>query len=250
MASETHSVVQLMQPTPSGMPCNDILQVDRLSVRAHETGRQILSGVSLSARRNEILAVAGESGSGKTTLAHAIMKLLPAAEYETKGRVDFCGRDLLAEDRDGLRALLRSEIRYVFQEPGQSLNPIARIGTQMRLVFDQTGENIERFHALLGLFGLTTHASLLRSYPHELSIGTLQRIVLALALAPQPALLIADEPTSAIDYSLKHMMMEHLRALCAESGMSIIFITHDLPLARRYASRLAVLSSGSLNACA
>jgi ABC-type glutathione transport system ATPase component len=224
----------------------EILLVDRLRVSVAQSGRDILSGVSFSIREREIFAIAGESGSGKTTLGCSVTMLLPPLVYSIGGSAVFGGLDLLSAGEAARRSVLRKEIRYLFQEPGQALNPIARIGTQMRLAFDWRDGGGERFHDLLNSFGLGDHGALLRAYPHELSIGTLQRILLAAALAPRPALLIADEPTSAIDFELKHTMMEHLQLLCASNRMSVIFITHDLPLARTYADRLSILSDGRL----
>jgi ABC-type glutathione transport system ATPase component len=254
MMNETRAVDEIQPPLPSFMRGDGILHVDHLSVNISQTdafgaisaGKIVLQGVTFTVLQNEIFAIAGESGSGKSTLACALMKLLPPRVYGIDGRVLFGGDDLLLMSEEQRREVLRTDIRYLFQEPGQSLNPIARIETQMRHAFIQNESNRDQFHSLLTVFGLTDHRRLMRSYPHELSIGTLQRILLAAALAPRPALLVADEPTSAIDYVLKHAMLEHLRLLCSREGMAVVFITHDMPLVRRYAHRLSILSGARL----
>lgn len=247
MTDESRTTLQAPPLRPNAAT-DELLHVDHLCISSADGSREILSGVSFSMRKGEIFAVAGESGSGKTTLACAMTNVLPSGAYRIGGRVMFRGMDLLSADAEARRGILRKDIRYLFQEPGQSLNPIARIGAQMQHVFDQGGGAAERFDALLDSFGLGDHRTLMRAYPHELSIGTLQRILMAAALAPRPALLIADEPTSSVDFVLKHAIMRELRMLSANEGMSVIFITHDLPLARRYAHRLSVLADGRLAA--
>lgn len=247
MMDETRTADTLIPTDSSFMPPDELLRVNRLHVaRSGVSPVNVYSEpISFSIRAREIFALTGRSGSGKTTLACAMMKLLPSDRFHVEGSVLFGRNDLLAAESETRRVLLRSTIRYVFQEPGQSFNPIARIGTQVGFMTDGSEEANERFHALLTSFGLSEHRRLLRSYPHELSIGTLQRIMIAAAAAPRPSLLIADEPTSAVDFVLKHAIMERLCALCRE-GMSVLFITHDLPLARRYAHRIARLSDGRL----
>ncbi len=227
---------------------NEILSVAHLSVEAthNDHRKKIVRDISFSIQRGEIFSIVGESGSGKTTLACALTKLFSFSTMYVQGNVIFSGEDIALLANEKLRSLLRSEIRYLFQEPGQSLNPIARISEQIQHAFLQSSNAKEKFISLLSSLGLSNHRALLTMYPHQLSIGTLQRILLAMALAPQPKLLIADEPTSAVDSALKFQMMELLRTISAEEGMSVLFITHDLALAKRYADRIAVLYDGHI----
>ncbi len=227
---------------------NEILRVDHLSVQTAHPGvrTDIIHDVSFTVHAGEVFSIVGESGSGKTTLACALTRLLPPAQLSVRGSVHFGGRDVLALPDAGVRGVLRSHIRYLFQEPGQSLNPLSRISAQLAHAFDPEPAHTRRCAELFTSFGLTGHDELLRSYPHQLSIGTLQRILLAVALAVRPRLLIADEPTSAIDSLVKFQMMDAIRALTRQEELAVIFITHDLTLARRYADRTAVLSGGRL----
>jgi ABC-type glutathione transport system ATPase component len=228
-------------------PVNQILRVDHLSVAAVNDGisTELVHDVSFSLGAGDIVSVVGESGSGKTTLASALARLLPPS-FAVTGAVLYGGNDLLALPDPALRSILRSEIRYVFQEPGQALNPIARIGTQVRHVLGDAHPCERRYDDFCSMFGLPDTREFAGAYAHELSIGTLQRILLALALAPGPRVLIADEATSAIDSLLKHTIMDALRELCRTEGLSVLFITHDLALAKRYASRIAVMTHGRL----
>lgn len=226
----------------------EILRVEHLSVNVQNGAlrKSIVHDVSFSVGVGEVFSIAGESGSGKTTLACALTRLLPQGTFTVKGAVCCSGKDLLTLSDSELRAVLRSEIRYVFQEPGQSLNPLARISRHMHHAFGRESATMRRCMELCSAFGLSDPDALVRSYPHQLSIGMLQRILLAMALAPQPRLLIADEPTSAIDSLVKYQMMDALRVLTEKDGLSVLFITHDRDLARRYADRLAVMSGGRM----
>ncbi len=227
---------------------NEILRVEHLSVTASRGGvqKRIIHDISFSIGRGEVFSIVGESGCGKTTLACAVTRLFSSRNTAVEGSVHFGGEDILSLPEVGLRKILRSEIRYLFQEPGQSLNPVAHISTQMKHAFDQRPAYVSRCIELLSAFGLSDHAGMRDSYPHQLSIGTLQRILLAMALAPHPQVLIADEPTSAIDSLVKYRMMDALQQLSRDEGLSVVFITHDLTLARRYADRIAVMSDGRL----
>ena len=232
----------------STLPVHEILQVDNLSVHVSRNGdrRTLIHNVSFSIDTGEIVSIVGESGSGKTTLACALTCLLPSQHMSVDGSVRFCGRDLLGLDTTELRSVLRSDVRYLFQEPGQSLNPIARIASQINIAFEQQTAHRSRCAEVFTALGLPKLNDLARMYPHELSIGMLQRILLAMALAPRPRLLIADEPTSAIDSLAKYQMMDMVQTLCKDEGLSVLFITHDLVLAERYAARIAVLADGRL----
>lgn len=233
----------------STLSVNQILHVEHLSVATvnGDVNNELVHDVSFDVAAGEMFAVVGESGSGKTTLACALTRLLPPKTMHVSGSVLFGGQDILATSKEALQTILRSEIRHIFQEPGQSLNPIARIATQTKHILNGDQLSERRYVELCAMFGLGDHHTLASAYPHQLSIGTLQRILLALALAPGPRLLIADEATSAIDSLVSFQIMEVLQSLCASSGLAIIFITHDLALAKRYGSRIAVMSRGRMN---
>lgn len=225
---------------------NEILRVEHLSVSAAHgaSHTEIIRDVSFTVAAGEVFCIVGESGSGKTTLACALARLSSPNQYAIRGNVTVAGKDLLSLSDAELRTVLRSHMRYLFQEPGQSFDPIARIASQIGRAFEREPAFTRRLFELFTAFGLDDHDGLLASYPHELSIGTLQRIHLAMALAPGPKLLVADEPTSAIDSLVKYQMMDAIRTLTAEEGLAVVFITHDLTLARLYSDRTVTLSNG------
>lgn len=212
----------------------------------------LVEEINFTIRHGEIFALVGESGSGKTTLAHALTKLfLPDSGFEVSGIVNLSGHNVLHGDDQSLCAIRRNRIRYVFQEPAQSFNPIARIKNQfidaIRII-----SPMERHRALekatieLKNVGIEYPDDVLESYPHELSVGTLQRVLIALALAPDPDLIIADEPTSSVDAPLRYQLLDLLDNARKNSRTSVLLITHDLDIAKRYADTIAVLYAGRI----
>ena len=208
-----------------------------------------VDGVDLEVRRGEILALVGESGSGKTTAALAVTGLLPAAARVAAGRILFRGRDLTLLDDAALRAVRGRKIGYIPQDPAVALNPVHRIGDQVAEVLRIHGlarGEAAREAALeaLAQAGVPEPRLRARQYPHQLSGGTLQRVLIAIALAGSPDLVIADEPTSALDVTVQRRVLDHLEGLNRESGIAVLLITHDLAVARDRAHRVAVMSQG------
>ena len=209
--------------------------------------RRVVDRISFEIDAGERLALVGESGSGKTVTALSLLRLIEAARLE--GEIRFEGRDVLAMNADELHDLRGRDIAVVFQEPMTALNPLMRIG-------DQIGESLElheritREQAFQGAVeamrrvGIEEPERRARSYPHELSGGQRQRAMIAMALACNPKLLIADEPTTALDATIRMQILELLDRLRQETGMSLLLITHDLNIVKRFADRVAVMERG------
>jgi peptide/nickel transport system ATP-binding protein len=229
-----------------------LLDVQDLAVtfHTHRGAVRAVDGVSLRIDRGQTLGLVGESGSGKSALAQALMRLLPTGTTITGG-LKFAGTDVLALDGRGLRQLRGGTIGMVFQDPNATLNPVRTIGAQLtetvRVQLGQ-GRAAARRTALdlLGQVGLATPERQLRAYPHELSGGMRQRVMIALALAGEPELLIADEATTALDVSVQAQILALLRGIIDSRQMSMLLITHDLGVAASISDHLAVMYSGRL----
>jgi microcin C transport system ATP-binding protein len=213
---------------------------------------QVVDGVSFDIKRGETLALVGESGSGKSVTAHSILRLLPYphARHPT-GSIRYQDQELLSLPEKKLRALRGNRIAMVFQEPMTSLNPLHCIGKQINEVLGLhkglTGKAATaRTLELLALVGIPDPHKRLRAYPHELSGGQRQRVMIAMALANEPELLIADEPTTALDVTVQLKILELLKELQAKLGMAILLISHDLNLVRRIAHRVCVMQRGRI----
>jgi oligopeptide/dipeptide ABC transporter ATP-binding protein len=209
-------------------------------------------GVSFSIAGGETLALVGESGSGKTVTALSLLRLLPeAARVAPESRVLFDGRDVMALDAEALRRVRGAAMAMVFQEPMTSLNPVLSIGTQLAETVE-AHERVSRRAALdrgaemLALVGLADPRRVLRQYPHELSGGMRQRALIAMALICRPRLLIADEPTTALDVTVQAQILELLASLRERLGMSLLLITHNLGVAAGVADRVAVMYGGRI----
>jgi oligopeptide/dipeptide ABC transporter ATP-binding protein len=192
----------------------------------------------------------GESGCGKTVTCLGLLRLLPQASASVlSGRAWYAGRDLLSLPADDLRALRGSEIAMIFQEPSAALNPLLTIGTQLRMPFRHhafDGDPEARIAELLAKVGFSEPGRVLSAYPHELSGGMLQRVLIAHALLLRPRLLLADEPTTALDVTVQAQILELLGELQRESGLSVVLITHNLALVAQYAGRVAVMYAGRI----
>jgi len=226
-----------------------ILEMDRLQVSVD--GAIIVHDVSFSLRPGERLALVGESGSGKTVTALSILRLFDAAGMETRGEIRFEGKNVLAMGMPAIRALRGARVGMIFQEPMTALNPLKTIGAQIAEVLVRHeglgGEALRRrVLDLLEQVRLPDPRRVMRALPHQLSGGQRQRAMIAMAIACNPALLIADEPTTALDAGLRKTIMDLLVDLQQRMGMSLLLITHDLPVVRRYADRVLVMRDGRI----
>ncbi len=231
-----------------------LLSVQDLSVAFHQGGRTMLAvdRISFELARGETLAIVGESGSGKSVSALSIPKLLPyPSASHPSGRILFKGRDLLSLDERELRAVRGNDITMVFQEPMTSLNPLHTVERQVAEVLKlhrglSDAAARERVIELLTQVGIRDPETRLASYPHQLSGGQRQRVMIAIALANEPELLIADEPTTALDVTVQAQILKLLKEIQARMGMAILFITHDLGIVRKFADRVAVMNKGAI----
>jgi len=227
---------------------NPLLSVRNLSIAFGST--QVTHNVSFDIMNGEIFAIMGESGSGKTVSAMAIPRLLPCPSAKiASGEIIFEGKNTLElKDIESIRG---RRIGCVFQEPMQALNPVVSIGAQLleAVRFMPKEEKTARIEELLTKSGFKDTKRIFKSYPHEMSGGMLQRIVICMALAPRPSLIIADEPTTAIDANLQIAIMDILRNLCLEENVAVLFITHNAHLAASYANRIAVMYKGKIVEC-
>ncbi|HEX8417648.1 MAG TPA: ABC transporter ATP-binding protein [Methylobacterium sp.] len=231
-----------------------LLEVQDLSVafRSRERGDTLaVDGVSFAIAPGETLALVGESGSGKSVTALSILRLLDGAAHHPNGRILFKGRDLLALPERSLRKIRGADITMVFQEPMTSLNPLhtiqRQIGEVLQVHRGLTGRSARaRILELLDLVGLRDAERRLGAYPHELSGGQRQRVMIAMALACEPDLLVADEPTTALDVTVQAQILTLLADLQKRLGMAMLFITHDLGIVKRIASRVCVMLAGRI----
>ena len=230
-----------------------LLEIDRLSVAfdtADGTVRAV-DDVSYAVDAGETVAVVGESGSGKSVGALALMGLLASPPASVSGAIRFEGRDLAGLDDEALRQVRGRRIGMVFQEPMTSLNPLLTIGRQltegMRLHLG-LGRREARAKAveLLTLVGISEPESRLAQYPHQFSGGMRQRVMIAIALACDPALILADEPTTALDVTIQAQILQLMKGLTERLGVAMILITHDLGIVARYATRVNVMYAGRI----
>ena len=231
-----------------------LLRVTGLAARFRVEGRAIdaVRGVDFAIERGETLALVGESGSGKSVTALSLLQLLPyPAASHPSGSVVFDGEELMGAGGERLRAVRGNRMAMIFQEPMTSLNPLHSIGKQVAepLMLHRGMSRREaagRVAELMELVGLGALAGRLKDYPHTLSGGQRQRVMIAMALANEPDLLIADEPTTALDVTVQAQILALLKALQARLGMAILFITHDLTVVRRFADRVCVMNDGRI----
>jgi len=227
------------------------LLVEDLSVefRTRSGIVRALENVSFSVGKGETLAIVGESGSGKSVTAYALMGILDPAGRITSGRAMLGGLDLISATSSQLAEVRGREIAMIFQNPRTALNPIRPVGRQIADVLIRHG-NVTRAQAparaieLLRAVGITDPARRAKAFPFEMSGGMCQRVMIAVALAARPAVLIADEPTTGLDVTTQAVIMDIVGDLAAESGMATIFITHDLALAGQRADRIVVMHAG------
>ena len=238
-------MVQTQSVAPVLSIDNLTLALPRLADRSHA-----VENLSLTLGAGETLCVVGESGSGKSMTAYAVMGLLPAGVRAVAGSIRLAGVELLGRDEASLCAMRGREAGMIFQEPMTSLNPVMRVGEQVAETFKAHGayDTAERMRRAIGLLEevhLPEPARLARAYPHELSGGQRQRVMIAMALALEPKLLIADEPTTALDVTTQAQVLKLLGELRMKRGMAVLFITHDFGVVAEIADRVVVLQEGS-----
>jgi ABC-type microcin C transport system duplicated ATPase subunit YejF len=229
-----------------------LLKLDglRVTFQTNDGPVEAVKGVDITVSRNEVVAIVGESGSGKSQTMMAIMGLL-ASNGRATGTVSFDGGGAMDIAREPLKPMRGNAITMIFQEPMTSLDPLYRIGDQMTAVI-RRHSGLDRAAAraraeeLLALVRIPDPARRLRSYPHEMSGGQRQRVMIAMALANQPKLLIADEPTTALDVTIQAEILRLLTELKQKFGMAIVFISHDLNIVKRFADRVYVMKSGEV----
>ncbi|MDN6626161.1 MAG: ABC transporter ATP-binding protein [Pisciglobus halotolerans] len=212
---------------------------------------QAIRGVNFELKKGETLAIVGESGSGKSVTTRSIMKLLSQNATIEKGQILFNGQDLVGKSEKEMQAIRGKEIAMIFQDPMTSLNPTTPIGKQvaepLRIHRNmKRDEANERALKLLELVGLPDAEKRMKQYPHQFSGGQRQRIVIAIALACNPEILIADEPTTALDVTIQAQILELMKQLQTKIDTSIVFITHDLGVVANVADRVAVMYAGKI----
>ena len=231
----------------------ELLSVRDLRVRFRRAapGRYAVDGISFSMEEGEIMGLVGESGSGKTVTAMAVSGLLPQGQTEASGSATLGGQELLRCSEAQLRALQGSDLAVVFQEPMTSLDPVRRIGSQVEESLRahtrlSAGERRRRALEAMVQAELPDPEGLCRKYPHELSGGMLQRVMIAAAIVSRPRLLLADEPTTALDVTIQAQILALLKKLNQENHMAILFISHDLHVVRKLCNRVAVMQRGRI----
>jgi peptide/nickel transport system ATP-binding protein len=231
----------------SAVATKTLLEVSGLQV---EYGRlRAVDGIDLAIGTGEILGLAGESGSGKSTVANAIMQILRPPARIVGGTIRFQGEDLTGKSTEELRRFRWRNVSMVFQSAMNALNPVMRVGDQfvdMMQAHERVSKNraLARAQELLELVGMDRR--LVRAYPHELSGGMRQRVIIAMALALRPELVILDEPTTALDVVVQREILQEVESLKRELGFAVLFITHDLSLLLEFADRIAIMYAGEI----
>jgi oligopeptide/dipeptide ABC transporter ATP-binding protein len=237
-------------PSPASEP---LLRVENLSLGFRAGGRVIpvTDAVSFEIAAGEVFGLVGESGCGKTVTCLGLLRLLPASTTVVlSGEAWYRGRDLLRMSAEEMRAVRGAEIAMIFQEPSAAMNPLLQVGGQLRLPFQYHNKPLTRtqvdarIRGLLERVGFADPDRILRSYPHELSGGQLQRVLIAHALLLEPKLILADEPTTALDVTIQAQILDLLADLQHETGVGVLLITHNLNLVAQYADNAAVMYAG------
>lgn len=228
-----------------------MLEIRDLHVKFHTRDREAVAGVSLSIQDGEIVGLVGESGSGKSVTAMSVAGLLPRKQCAYSGEIRLDGRELLHIPRAELRRIQGREIGVVFQEPMSAMDPLMKVGAQVEevlLIHTRLSRAERKRLALeaLAAVELPDPEGVYGKYPHELSGGMLQRSMIAAAIISRPRLLLLDEPTTALDVTIQAQILELLKKLNRESGISMLFISHNLNVVRKLCTRVAVMQRGVL----
>ena len=230
-----------------------LLEVENLQThfRTPSGINRAVDGVSFHVNEGETLAIVGESGCGKSVTSMSLMRLIPEPPGRIAGAIRFAGKDLLQMSDREMRAIRGNDISMIFQEPMTSLNPVLTVGRQIRetlMIHQGLDKQAAEAHAveMLTLVGIPEPKRRVREYPHQLSGGMRQRVMIAIALACNPKLLIADEPTTALDVTIQAQILELMRVLRAETGTAIILITHDLGVIAELADDVIVMYAGQV----
>jgi oligopeptide/dipeptide ABC transporter ATP-binding protein len=222
----------------------------RVGLRRRGETSEIVRGVNLDVAPGEKLGIVGESGSGKTLTILSVLQLLPAPLEILGGSVSFDGEDLRAVSSRRLREIRGGEVAMVYQDPTSSLNPLLRVGTQIVETLRAHGAERDtaeaRTREVIGHVGLSDPERVANAFPHELSGGMLQRVMIAIALSTSPRMLVADEPTTALDVTIQQQILELVETLQAETGMAVVWVTHDLGVVARLVDRVAVMYAGRI----
>lgn len=230
------------------------IQNERLSFFTPAGEVKALNDVTIQVKEGEVLGIVGESGSGKSVTAYSLMGITAFPGRLIGGTLDFNGHRINDMSEKQMRKMRGNEVSIIFQDPMTSLNPVYTVGNQIeeviRLHTDKTKTQVhERAVELLNLVGINEPAKRLKQYPHQLSGGMRQRIMIAIALACEPKLLIADEPTTALDVTIQAQILELMQELKQKLGMAIIMITHDLGVVASMCDRIAVMYAGKVVEC-
>ncbi len=221
-----------------------------VGVRRRSGAQAIVRGVSLSVAGGEKVGIVGESGSGKSLTMLAVLGLLPSRLDILAGRIEFAGEDLTTVAPARLRAIRGAGVAMVYQDPMRSLNPLLRVGYQIVEALRAHGYDARaarsRTTEVLGMVGLPDVQRVYGSFPHELSGGMLQRVMIAMALAASPKLLVADEPTTALDVTIQQQILELVASLQAQTGMAVVWVSHDLGVVAQLVDRVAVMYAGRI----
>ncbi len=235
----------------TSLPSPPLLAVRDLRIEFHQNGEtvQAVGGVSFSLRSGETLAIVGESGSGKSVTALSLTRLLPGAPHcQSSGQVIYKGAELLSKREKFLRSIRGSEIAYIFQEPTAALNPVFSVGYQIAEAIRRHRPEVMNISSAvvdaLRRVGIETPERRMHDFPHQMSGGMLQRVMIAMALASDPAILIADEPTTALDTTIQRQIMELFQSIKRRYPIAMILITHNFGIVKGFADRVLVMYRG------
>ncbi len=251
MSTQADSHGQQAQPLPPAEASTALTLSDvEISYRVRRAQQRVVRGVSFDVARGESFGLVGESGCGKSTIALAIVRYLARNGSVSGGRIDIDGRDVLSLSGDELRRLRARNVSMVYQEPGRALNPSILVGRQVAEVYEiagvKGGEALDRAQEMLAKVQISNPAGVMQRYPHQLSGGMLQRVVIAMAIASEPSLLILDEPTTALDATVEAEVLELIRGLRSEFNTSLLFISHNLGVIAKMCDRVGVLYAGEM----